>query len=532
MIINKNYKFKVSLSKESFVDKIISGAMIGSSKVADNKEIRKQYGFNANKGISYYEVELNAEELTEKLITGHVFCHLFNPESRRKDNTFNSSQKTNNNFVGSFVIGVDIDYTNYKNVEEYVNKLSLKPTLYYTSYSNLQEGKGARFRLIYVFDKMIKNFISFRYAAWKLNQIIINDVNEEIDDTCNLRCSQYFNGTNINNKNLIVSYNCSNIIYSLSDLGLNKEEYIDFLKHNCYYKTNTHKVIINSILNKLLPTTYYNEMQNDTSEVEDNINQSVSLYDERLLNDMCRLDYDEFMKYNRHKYPYFYRVEKDIWENNLYQYVDEGYFAFPYSYGKNAILHDGQHRRKKLFMRMCLRRVMRPNVDANTILFNAYEDIHRFFDFSGLDMEDFLKRNIEYCFAKTIEEIETEYSEVLEKLRNTTRPKRGIIYKNKKAYSKETTYLILDEYYDKDLSVKDNISNLQNNFGLNFKERTIYYYIQNRNIKSDSRKISDNEVLRMINPNLNAKENFEILKNSDVKIGNKRFNKLYKQYMN
>lgn len=533
MIKNPNYKFNVSLSTEYFVDKIISGAMIGSSKVEENRQIRKQYGFKANRGISYIEKEVTCEELTNYLINGHVFCHLFNPQQRRSDNTFGSNQKNNENFKGSFIIGVDIDETNYPNAEEYISKLSLKPSLYYTSYSNLQPNKGARFRLIYVFDEMIPaNFILFRYFAWKLNQIIINDVNEEIKDICNLNCSQYFNGTYIENKDLIVSYGCSNIIYSIEDLKVSNEEYIEFLKNKCYYKTNTYNNIINNICRQLTNTTYYNEMQNDTCESEAVIKSENPLFDERLLNDMCRLDYDEFMKYNRHKYHYYYRVEKDTWINNLYQYVDDDYFALPFSYGKNAILHDGQKRRKKVFMRMCLRRVMNPNVDANTILFNAYEDIHRFFDFSGIDKEDYLRRNIIYCFNKSIEDIEIEFSDILSKLRTETKPKRGIIYKNKKAYTKETTYLILDDLYNKDLSIKDNLDIINNEYGYQIKERTIYYYLKNRNIKTDNSKLTDNEIMILINPNLNAKENYLILKDSDIKIGNKRFNKIYKQYMN
>lgn len=527
-----NYSFKVSISKEAFTDKIISGAMIGSTKIKENKQIRKAYGFNANKGISYIEEELNAEELMNKLITGHVFCHLFNPTERRKDGTFNSSQKKNENFLGSYVIGVDIDNTNYPSVEEYVDKLTLKPTLYYTSYSNLQPNKGARFRLIYVFDKMIKNFIFFRYMAFKLNQIIINDVQEEIDDDCNLRCSQYFNGTNINNEDLNVSYSRSSIIYSFSDLNVSKDDYISFLNNNCYYKTNTHKKYINSLLKKLLNTTYYNEMQNDIYEEESTINQENCIYDESLIIDMGRLPYDEFMKYNRHKYHYYYRKENDTWINNSYQYVDDSYFALPYSYGKNAIIKDGQHRRKKLFMRMCLRRVLNHEVDANTILFNAYEDINKFFDFSDIPLEDYLKRNIEYCFSKSIEDIEKEYSETIQYLKETTKPKRGIIYKNKSAHSKETTYLVLDKYYNTNLSVNQNIDIINNNFGFKVEERTIYYYLKSRNLKTDSSKVTDDEIFALINPKLNAKDNFQILKDSNIKIGNKRFNKLYKYYIN
>ena len=98
MFNDSNYLFKVSLSNESYINKEISGAMIGTTKDENNRKIRKQYGYRANKGIGYKEVEVNAETLLNSLINGNVFCHLFNPQQVRKDGTFGSSQKKDENF--------------------------------------------------------------------------------------------------------------------------------------------------------------------------------------------------------------------------------------------------------------------------------------------------------------------------------------------------------------------------------------------------------------------------------------------------
>lgn len=270
MKIDFNYKFVVSLSADSYKDKIISGAMIGSTKIKENREIRKQYGFKANSGIGYKETELTAEELLDNLLHGKVFCHLFNPKHIKKDGCFSSSEKNDDNFRGSYVIGVDIDETKYRDMSFYYDILSLKPTFCYTSYSNQKEGKGARFRLIYVFDQLITNKFFFRYCAYCLNQIIENETWEKINDTCNLRCSQYFNGTNIDNPELVVDSRITNYIYSLSDFGISEDGFRDFLANNCYYKTNNHKkeisVLINSleVLEETSNTTYYNEMENSS----------------------------------------------------------------------------------------------------------------------------------------------------------------------------------------------------------------------------------------------------------------------------
>ena len=168
MINCPSYRFTVSLSKEEYKDKKICKAMIGSLKTQNNRDIRKEYGFDSRKGISFIETELSSEELLNYLKSGRVFCHLFNPQARRKDNSFGSYEKRNSNFIGSYVVGVDIDKTNYKSVEDYVSKLSLKPTFWYTSYSS--SDTALKFRLIYVFDNLIENPYYFRFIAWCLNK--------------------------------------------------------------------------------------------------------------------------------------------------------------------------------------------------------------------------------------------------------------------------------------------------------------------------------------------------------------------------
>ena len=113
MVTNTNYLFSASISTESYINKEISGAMIGSTKDENNRIIRKKYGYSANKGIGYSECTVTSNELLDKLTNGYVFCHLFNPTTVRKDGTFGSSQKKDDNFTGSYCIGVDIDDTNY-----------------------------------------------------------------------------------------------------------------------------------------------------------------------------------------------------------------------------------------------------------------------------------------------------------------------------------------------------------------------------------------------------------------------------------
>ena len=547
MKVEKNYTFQVSLSNDAYTDKIISGAMIGSTKNEENRKVRKEYGFHANRGIGYMQVETNAETLLNNLLNGHVFCHLFTPKSVRTDGTFGSSQKKDENFAGSYVIGVDIDKTEYNTAEDFISTLSLQPTFYYTTYSNLKEDKGARFRLIYVFDTKIVNPYFFRYAAYCLNQIIEKDSNEKIDDDCNLRCSQYFNGTNRNNKDIILSYGLTNNIYSLQDINVSSNGFIDFLRHYCYYKTyNIDRIeYISNLLYKLTnslfsfnrTTTYYIELQNDnTPEFESNITINPDSFldtfysspykcSEEFVSDMQRLDYDEFMKYNRHKYNYFYRVEKDEWIDGIYQYIDDDYFSL---YWNTNTVRDGQKRRKKLFERMCLRRVMNPAVDADTLLFNAYEDVHRFFEVDKDLTIDCLVRNVENAMNLSIDDIKANYSENIEYLKSR-KPKSGVIIKvgvskniaDRNKVLKEIRWSLIADYYDTNLSVKENLINIKENL-FEVSERTLYNFIKENGIKTDSNKVNDDELRCMLDSNLSVRENMSILKDKGIKVGNKR----------
>lgn len=514
MEINKDYKFTVSVSKDRYINKEISGAMIASGKNEEVKEIRKKYGFKKNSGVGYIESTETPETLLDKLLNGAVMCNLFNVSRFRKDGTFSSSEKKDDNFKGSFTVGVDIDHTSFKSVEDYVDRLTYKPTFYYTSYSNEQPNKGVRFRMIYVFDTMIENKYFFRYVGYTLHKLIEQDTDEVIDDYCGIRCSQYFNGTNINTTGLIVKYGITNNIYSLDDFNITAEGFIDFVKHNCYYSSSDKR-----------RTKYFQiliDNYNKSNTVIEDKKEETKIYDiecgveinnkpsQHLVSDMQRLDYDEFMKYNRHNYNYFYRIEKDEWINGSYQFVDDNYFAL--FYNVNTV-KDGNQRRKKLYQRMCLRRVMKPEVDADTLLFNAYEDVHKYFETDGDLTIECLAKNVEWAMSKSVEDIENDFSDTLAYLRSKA-PKKGIIYKSKAAHSKANTYSLLDTYYNRDLSVTDNITEIYNIYGYTVKKSTIYDYLKDRKISNNNNDL----ILSVYDFSLSLRKNWKYINENVCKV--------------
>ena len=552
MIRDAHFRFKVSISPEGYADKTISNAMIGPTKEKQNRQIRKQYGFNPNRGVGFKEREVTPQELLDALLEGKVFCHLFNPKNQRADGTFGSSEKTNDNFRGSYVVGVDIDQTRYESVVAFVAMLTLKPTFHYTSYSHMQtdengKSKGARFRLIYVFDSLITGSYYFRYCAWCLNRIIERDTDEPITDDCNLRCSQYFNGTNRNNPDIRLSYDITNRIYSLADIGVSDAGFVEFLMEYCGYRTLTrqrtkeiaHLLHIQTgthyLLNKKERTFYPHPTATTTIDEADLLFDytltttpvpEYSRATRTLLNDWDRLDTEEFERCRewenaRRTTKYIYRQEQSEWIDGRYQFVEEDYFRLHYYPTK---VKDGNHRRKKLFHRMCLRRLLHPAITKDEMVVNTIIDIIRFFERDASLGCDFIVRNVDSCFELEIADIRQIYSPYIDHLTETTQPKRGIIYINRQAHSQETTFLMLDGLYDSARSVSENWESINEICPVSLS--VLYRYLKARGLKPDTCKRTDEEILALLDVELSVRKNLQLLKENDIKISMNRVHAL------
>ena len=523
MFVDDYYKFKIWVSVDNYWNKEDVNACIGSSKNATNKQIRLKYGRSSKSKISFREVEVTASELLDYCIHGYTFCNLFRgyPDSgqtdkgktvsyRKKDGSFTMSAKCDKFFYGSNVICADIEETAYQSIQDYIDRINIKPTFWYSTFSHKQPNKGVRFRMVYVLDQPIIGKEQFEAIVDAFNHRIENEVCEEMHDKCNKKPAQYFNGTNVANGELCIEYDGSGCIYGINDI------------------INVNNIIIEREDNNKT-TTYYTSCQNDHNTNIMNIPLTITVPEPYywLLYDIDNLDYDTFMKYNRHKYTYTYRMDTGEWINDTYQFVPDNFFALYWPVNK---LCDGNKRRKKIFERMCLRRLMNPNIDIDTIIFCAYEDIHLFCDNSDKVFNaEYLERNAQNAFELTLEEIEEKYSYNIAYLRSK-RPKDGIILKSGTAYAgyanvikKNIRYEIIDRYYDLTMSVKENMALLPGLTGLYFTERTLYRYCKDRGV---SLKNKDEDILPMIDTSLTVEVNHAALQDLGIRIGTKRVNRL------
>ena len=381
MNVIQNYRFQTNVSVDTYKDKKEATACLsraGAKAVGKNK-------------MAFVEQSVSVSEFLGLATSGHAFCNLFdfNPDEKYWITATNGlsypsypvykkgankgamklSIKADQFFRGSQTVFVDIDFTKYTVISEYISTLTQPPTCVYMSFSDNKDKHGIvsrRFRLVYVLDEIV-GLEDFRKISATISDRIVLDTGEPMDDDCGTRVSQYMNGVFGNNE----TYQTDRI-YSVSDFIGEGIDYIDCPQPQ-------------------------NEVEQETAQV---------VFNEQMVNDMVKLEYPEFMHYYSKQYKYFYRTErpeKEEWINGLYQLTDGNYLQLWY-YRERQI--DGQMRRRKLFKNACLRRIMRPDVDPDTLLFNLYVDCVRFFDNSdGVITLDTLKRKVVNAMKMTNEQL-------------------------------------------------------------------------------------------------------------------------------
>lgn len=498
MIRFPNFKFRLNVSRDNYVSK--ADAIACLSKPGAKSLGKEKMAFAVN--------DVTVSEFLNYALSGHTFCNLFqfdpnqsywlttsegkpyqsNPLYRRGLNSgyMKLDFKSDMFFYGSQVIFVDVDNTRFTDVEDYLNTLSYQPTCVYMSYSDKAQKHGVvsrRFRLVYVMDNVL-NKDEFLSASNAITRQIEIDTAEPMEDDCGTRISQYMNGV----WNNLECYQ-TDIIYSFNDFPI-------------YRTTNT----------------MTQPLQNST------VAQQGPLFDEQMTADMETMDYVRFMHYYSTRYRYVYRTEKPDWPHITYQLTDENYLQTWYYREKQV---DGQHRRTKLYKNACLRRLMYPDIDADTLLFNLYLDMILFFDNSdGVITIDTLKRKVKNAMGRTQEELE-DYCKYEITYWRQHRPKFIVNrdYKPSKgqlrAIYQEIRWREIYQVYDKTKTVAENVSitgvplstlyRFCNDYNINPSPVFHRTKAQLRDDKQQERQRKQQLFAKHYNPDISYRKNQEIL---------------------
>lgn len=517
------FRFQTGISLESYQSKQEVTACLskpGAKAIGRNK-------------LAFNRRWVTVSEFLQFATSGHAFCNLYSYDENKKYWMQSSSTgkwreiypeykkgknkggmklefKTDAFAEGSQVIFVDVDFTRFSDVSDYLSCLRLPPTCVYMSFSDKIDKGGIisrRFRLVYIFDRIL-NPQEFSHISLVLTDRIVVDTGEAMEDKCGERISQYMNGVCGNPE----TYQ-SNYIYSVDDFPKKEIVRVDPQE----------------------PTA-----QNALTEWP------TIIFDEQMLYQMGNWRYRDFMHYNSWR-GYKYRTEKEEWIEGLYQLTDDHYLQIWHHPQK---LVDGQHRRRNLFKNACLRRLMYPDMDPNTALFNLYVDFCRYIDNSdGAVTLDTLVRKIRNAFKKTPEQLMEYCNKEIEFWREH-RPKfivkhlkgrkvsRGLISK----IERDINYRELDLLYNPQLSIQENIDR-----GIKVSRSTLYRYCRDRWIDPNPNKPTTEKEKRenarceklqriekfktLYNPKLSERENKKILEQHSLSLAIGTINKWKKEYL-
>lgn len=525
--VDNNFRFSLSVSREGYIDK----------EQAKNCLTDRGAKLIGKEKMAFKTMNLNIEEFKWFALEGHSFANIFNlvegekigisrkVKSKKGEFTKNLDVspfysrgrnkgywrldfKRDAFFKGAQAVFVDIDYTDFAEIEDYTSTLTYTPTITYATYSDktIKDGRySRRFRMVYIFDRLL-NGEEFKAVSECIHNQVVLDTNEDMDDYCGERLSQYMNGTSID------AYNeCSNIVYSFDEIVPEDYDYTDYT-----LVSDTEEKESKGIEIKLT--------EEQVNEVEDLMNK----FDKRLLYDLNGgLSNEEAIKSAYYKgYHYFTRTKVEYGEKGYINVEDYPDFRELLYTPSDKIFMDGMHRRNKLYARLCERRMLEEDVTMDDLLFNAWMDVnekHIFDNSDGVFDLDCLKRKAAQAM---ITPIETIIKEMHNNPKVAKRPKRIAVNPEIDVESRrvvkgvaltETTDNKIAQNYDTSKSMKENLE-IMISRGLKVSEIRVYRWAKKNNIKTVDSRVKSLDFIDKIDLGLSVRDNLKALKDMGFEV--------------
>lgn len=466
--MENTFTFRTSISRESYPDKTTAKACLsatGAKKIGKAK-------------MAFKEQEVTVKEFVDYAVSGYAFCNLFNFDSTKQywvksgahkskvyptyhnginKGYFKLSFKSDEYFKGSQTVFVDVDFTNFKEIQDYINCLTYQPTCAYTSYSDNQDKNGIvsrRFRLVYVFDSIL-SAEQFKNATFNIYDSICRDTQEPMYDLCGCSYSQYMNGSNSQETYI------TNTIYSINDFPQ-------------YTSVNT---FLGADKKKAKKITFTEE----------------------LVRDMETLNY-EFVVRKWHAKGLRYFTQTEIEFNGDYAVTDDDFVRLMYV---NKKIQDGNQRRKKLYIRAALRRLMKETT-PDELLYNLYIDRFKFFDNSDDTITiDVLQNKVKAAFMTDLDGIKLMAGGYKPKfvINPNVTEKRKAIGKARRAITDE----MIGNIYDCNKSIKENLNDFKE-YGVKVSLSRLYEWCKENGINTTT-----NKIVHGYNANLSIRENMKLM---------------------
>lgn len=418
-----DFRFNLSVSDQSFEKKLPKGSPIYSK-------------------LTFTQQTVSLLQFLEIIRNGYMFCGVMT------DYHFpNKGYETSKHLVSNNVVSIDIDDCDCP-MRDFMTTLKYMPTFAYESFSNLEEGKGYRFRFLYVFDGSVngETYKRLYKAICKANNI-----DGSYNDKQTGSPYQKIWGTNGKHRDVIdLGY-----VYHIDSF----KEFMDDEKCPVpvYKKTPQHNNTLKQDTPRLTDKAF-EEAWNKSIDIDvlTKMRRHYQTYE------CTQIDWKEGELWRDLEDTHYYEIKRK-WEMKL---VFNGgrYKRLPV----NVRLKNGEHRRKKIFLSLMRRRLIDNTITLEHLCYAALYELHFFIDNSV--KEDYITRNQLMQIAQTAYSTDLErYKEKLRKnkhfkINKMERIKRGLspaqavamanreIRRNKK----EKEYGELAKNYDPDKSVRKN----------------------------------------------------------------------------
>lgn len=316
---------------------------------------------NQIKLIKLQSKDLSLDELEQHIREGYALSAFYSSSYPMK-----LKQKTYENFSFSSFIMFDLDDDIPYDLSTLVDSLAIQPTMAYTTFSHQQEGKGNRYRLLYIFDDPINSIPEFK----ALYAYICNECKLRINDNCGNRAVQLCFG-------------------SKPDCELIRTDHILNLKHI------KEKEEFNEILKRISGHQEYNKKEDNT--LCSYCPPDIIIKDSEYIEDYNNLsDLELFEKYDS-KYPDFesnmplpivdedvpiIKIPKDYFRIKralrpepkiLKDGSCDGLILVPRKW------KDGEGRRRKLFFNGILRRFMKEEISYEYLLHCLRKELFHYY---------------------------------------------------------------------------------------------------------------------------------------------------------
>ena len=410
-------------------------------------------GFNSKpsskeiRNMSFQTVDITVESLVNKLKQGYCFLNVY--DFTTDSYQFLGKGIKKEHYVGSYSINIDLDHQHIP-MKEMFDLSRIKPTFCYTTWSNSNLNTNEySYRFIYVFDSIIQGVDSYK----ALYRYICSKNSLEYD----IRASspyQYMNGTSHDAEFIV----CDKV-YQIDDyssiLEVPKPIIIEQKQSSNINGFDTIELFNSTEFYTDYETMTYHQLYNKYKDMYRNQEQSVIPYTDG--NDaMIELPED------------WYEITRVF-----YKYKNE--------HGRCRKLHDGEGRRRALWVNLMIRRLISPDLTFEELLFSLiyemlfyidndesspyHENLVKDHKFNKITRQDLVNIAF-YALHADLERFRESYKQIRKRMVNPEYQmihggtKRQIANKanaDRCRQKKEMKYELIGEFYDFNLTINENV---------------------------------------------------------------------------